>query len=90
MQRIYVCDLNHSKEREVQIASEWGLTQVEERKTGRALYREHCANEIFRVVALPVVVDASKAEAKLKNGVLEMHMPKGKPTKTARIQVKAN
>jgi HSP20 family protein len=62
----------------------------EERKTGRALYREHCANEILRVVDLPLVVDASKAEAKLKNGVLEMHMPKGKPTKTARIQVKAN
>jgi HSP20 family protein len=62
----------------------------EERKTGRALYREHCANEVFRVVDLPVVVDASKAEAKLKNGVLEMHVPKGKPTKTARIQVKAN
>jgi HSP20 family protein len=62
----------------------------EERKTGRTLYREHCANEIFRVVDLPVVVDASKAEAKLRNGVLEMHMPKGKPTKTARVQVKAS
>ena len=29
-----------------------------------------------RVVALPVAVDASKAEASLKNGLLELHVPK--------------
>jgi HSP20 family protein len=61
----------------------------EEHKKGKTIYRERCANEILRVVDLPIEVDASKAEAKLKNGVLEMHMPKGKAAKTARVQVKA-
>lgn len=61
----------------------------EEKKKGKTIYREHCANEILRIVDLPAEVDASKAEAKLKNGVLEMQMPKGKPAKTTRVQVKA-
>lgn len=60
----------------------------EERKTGKTIYHEHCANEVLRVVDLPAVVDASKAEAELKNGILEMRMPKGKASKTIRIQVK--
>lgn len=58
----------------------------EERKTGKTIYHEHCANKVLRVVDLPAVVDASKAE--LKNGILEMRMPKGKASKTIRIQVK--
>lgn len=60
----------------------------EERKTGKTIYHEHCANKVLRVVDLPAVVDASKAEAELKNGILEMRMPKGKASKTIRIQVK--
>lgn len=61
----------------------------EERKKGKTVYHERCANEILRVVDLPAEVDASKAEAKLKNGILEMYMPKGKAANTARVQVKA-
>lgn len=60
----------------------------EERKTGKTIYHEHCANKVLRAVDLPAVVDASKAEAELKNGILEMRMPKGKASKTIRIQVK--
>lgn len=62
----------------------------EEHKTGRTIYHEHCANEILRVVDLPAVVDALKAEANLKNGILEVRMPKGKAVKTTRVQVKAS
>jgi HSP20 family protein len=62
----------------------------EERNTGRTVYHEHCANEILRVIDLPAVVDASKAEASLQNGVLEIRMPKGKAAKTTRLQVKAS
>jgi len=61
----------------------------EEQKKGKTSYQEQCANEILRIVELPAEVDASKAQAKVKNGVLEMQLPKGKPAKTARIQVKA-
>ena len=62
----------------------------EEHKTGRTIFHEHCANQILRVVDLPAVVDASKAEANLNNGVLEIRMPKGKAAKTTRVQVKAS
>jgi len=61
----------------------------EEKKKGKTFYREHCANEILRIVGLPAEVDASKAEARLRNGILEMQMPKGKSTKATRVQVKA-
>ena len=61
----------------------------EEQKKGKITYHEHCANEILRIVALPAEVDASKTQAKLKNGLLEMQLLKGKPAKTTRIQVKA-
>jgi HSP20 family protein len=62
----------------------------EERKTSRTIYHEHCANEILRVLDLPAVVDASKAEANLKNGILEIHMPKGKAVKTTRVQARGS
>jgi len=61
----------------------------EEQKKGKTTYQEYCANEILRIVELPAEVDATKAQAKLKNGVLEMQLPKGKPAKTTRIEVKA-
>ena len=60
-----------------------------EHNTGRAVYHEHCANQMLRVIDLPAVVDASKAEANLKNGIVEVRMPKGKATNTTRIRVKA-
>lgn len=62
----------------------------EEHKMGRTIYHEHCANEILRVVDLPAVVDASKAEANLKNGILKVRMPKGRAAKMTRVQVKAS
>jgi len=61
----------------------------EEGKTGRAVHHEHCANQFLRVIDLPAVVDASKAAAKLKNGILKVHMPKGKAGKTTRVRVTA-
>lgn len=61
----------------------------EEQKKGQTTYEEHCSNEILRIVELPAEVDASKAQAKLKNGMLEMQFPKGKAAKTTRVEVKA-
>jgi len=61
----------------------------EEKKEGNTVYHEHCADEILRIVDLPAEVDASKAEAKLRNGILEMQIPKGKSVKATRVQVKA-
>jgi HSP20 family protein len=54
---------------------------TEEKKTAKAVYKEQCSNEILRVVDLPVEIDAAKATATLRNGVLELSMPKTTATK---------
>ena len=61
----------------------------EEQKKAKAVYQEHCSNEILRVIDLPVEVDASKAAATLKNGMLELQMPKSTMAKTTRVEVKS-
>jgi len=62
----------------------------DERRKGKTVYHEHCANEILRVVDLAAEVNTSKAEARLKNGMLEIHMPKGAAEKTIRVPIKAS
>lgn len=61
----------------------------EEQKKGKAVYQEQCSNEILRVIDLPAEVDASKAAATLKNGMLELQMPKSAVAKPTRVEVKA-
>lgn len=60
----------------------------EEAAKGKTFYKEMCSNEILRQVALPFAVDASKATATLKNGVLELHAPKSAATATTHVEVK--
>jgi len=60
----------------------------EEQKKGKAVYQEHCSNEIMRAIDLPADVDGSKATAKLKNGVLELELPKSAKPNSARVEVK--
>jgi HSP20 family protein len=60
----------------------------EETKKGKTVYQEQCSNEIFRAVPLPAEVDASKATATLKNGVLELQAPKSVKAITGRVEVK--
>jgi HSP20 family protein len=60
----------------------------EETQKGKTVYREQCSNEIFRTVALPAEVDASKATATLKNGVIELQAPKSAKATTSRVEVK--
>ncbi|HXJ16790.1 MAG TPA: Hsp20 family protein [Candidatus Polarisedimenticolia bacterium] len=61
----------------------------EERKKGKTIYQERCSNEILRAVDLPAEVDATKATATLKNGVLELTLPKAARAKTTRVEVRA-
>jgi HSP20 family molecular chaperone IbpA len=51
-------------------------TSNDEYKTKEILYSEHCSNEIFRSIDLPADVDSSKVTATLKDGVLELVMPR--------------
>jgi HSP20 family protein len=60
----------------------------EESKKGKTVYSERCAKEILRVVQLPSEVDTSKVNATLKDGVLNVEMPKAAHAKTIRVEPK--
>lgn len=61
----------------------------EESKKGKTIYSERCAKEILRVVDLPAEVDSSKVSAILKDGVLNLEMPKAAHARTVRVEPKA-
>jgi HSP20 family protein len=61
----------------------------EESKKGKTIYSERCAKEILRVVDLPAEVDSSKVTATLKDGILNLEMPKAPHAKTVRVEPKA-
>ncbi|MBI4478515.1 MAG: Hsp20/alpha crystallin family protein [Acidobacteria bacterium] len=61
-----------------------------ERKEKTTVYKEHCSDQLLRVVDLPATVDAAKAEATLKDGVLELKLPKAAPAKKIAIEPKAS
>lgn len=62
-------------------------TTAEEKK-GKAVYSEVRSNKIFRQVRLPAAVDPEKVEATLKNGVLDLTMPKAASAPVVRVQPK--
>lgn len=61
----------------------------EESKKGKTIYSERCAREILRVVHLPVEVNSLKVSAILKDGVLNIELPKAPLAKPVRIEPKA-
>ncbi|MBZ5540251.1 MAG: Hsp20/alpha crystallin family protein [Acidobacteriia bacterium] len=60
-----------------------------EEKKGKTVYAERCADQILRIVDLPVEVETDKVSAMLKNGVLELTMPKAVKARAIRIHPKA-
>jgi HSP20 family protein len=62
---------------------------AEEKKEGKLLWKERCAEHLLRVVDLPAEVEAEKAKATLKNGILEIEMPKVTVARKIQIQAKA-
>ena len=64
-------------------------TETKEEKKGKTVYSESCSDQILRIVDLPANVDAEKATATLKNGVLHLTMPKAAKAKTIEIKPKA-
>ena len=57
----------------------------EQRKDKNTIYTDQCSNQILRVVDLPIEVDTTKASATLKNGILELTVPKAAPAKKITI-----
>jgi HSP20 family protein len=62
----------------------------EETKKGKTVYSERCAKEILRVVDLPAEVDTSKVNATLKDGILNLDMPKVPHAKSVRVEPKVS
>ncbi|MGD0956487.1 MAG: Hsp20 family protein [Candidatus Acidiferrales bacterium] len=60
----------------------------EESKKGKRVYSESCAKEILRVVDLPTEVDSSKVSAILKDGILNVELPKATHAKTVRVEAR--
>jgi HSP20 family protein len=59
-----------------------------EEKEGKIVYSETCSNQVFRVVDLPAEVVADKAEATLKDGMLQLAMPKVVAAQPVKVQAK--
>ena len=60
----------------------------EERKEQKTIYTERCSDEILRVIDLPADVDTTKVAATLKDGVLELQMPKAAPARKILVEPK--
>jgi HSP20 family protein len=60
----------------------------EERKDKKTLYSESCSDEILRVLDLPAEVNAANATANLKDGILELEIPKAAPAKKITVTPK--
>jgi HSP20 family protein len=61
----------------------------EEGKGKKTIHTEHCVNHIFRTIDLPAQVDSSNVKATLKNGVLELSMPKAAVARKVRVEQEA-
>lgn len=61
----------------------------QDEETLRTLRSELPVGRFSRIITLPTKLDASKAEAKLKNGVFTLSVPKAEEHKPKVIEVKA-
>ncbi len=60
-----------------------------EEKKGTTVYSETSADEVMRVIELPAEVQADKATATLKDGIVELNLPKAAKARTIPIESKA-
>jgi HSP20 family protein len=60
----------------------------EEQKKGNTIYQEQRASEVLRALSLPAAVDASKAFATLRNGMLEIVLPKASEVRPGPAETK--
>ena len=83
-------------EKEIEVAVEQGRLTItgqresskEERK-GKTICAESSSDKILRIVDLPSEIDRDKVAATLKNGVLELTLPKVAKAQPVRIRPKA-
>jgi HSP20 family protein len=61
-----------------------------EEKTEQTVYNERRSQQFYRAMTLPADVDATKVTASLKDGVLELTLPKAAKPEVTNIEVKAS
>jgi HSP20 family protein len=59
----------------------------ERQDKGKVIYKELCSSEMLRVIDLPAEIDPEKTKATLKNGVLDLEMPKTQRSLGKRVEV---
>ncbi len=62
---------------------------TKEEKTGKAVCTESSSDQILRIVNLPAEIEIGRVTATLKNGVLELNLPKMAQAQPVRIRPKA-
>jgi len=60
----------------------------QEKKKGTSVYSEICSDEIFRSVPLPAEVNTGRVAATLKNGILDVQLPKLEAKKPIPLQAR--
>lgn len=63
-------------------------TKSEEKK-GTTIYSEACSDQIMRIVELPVEVNTEEVVATLKNGILELELPKAPQARGIEVETRA-
>jgi HSP20 family protein len=58
-------------------------------KTGNGNGHFSSYGKFYRAMSVPAGIEADKIEASYKNGILEVHLPKGEEAKSKRIAVQA-
>ena len=63
--------------------------KVEPRQSGQSyIWQEYGVGNFYRQFSLNTPIDADGIKAELKNGVLELHVPKAESAKTRKIEIK--
>jgi len=83
----------HAKELAVSLEP-WRLTisgekeGAKEEKKGEVIFQGHWSEQLMRVIDLPAEINRAKATATLKDGHLEIKLPKAAKTPLARVEAK--
>ena len=91
---VFQADLPGAKAGDVDVSYENGVLTIEGRVQPRQpeghgyVWREYGVGHFYRQFTLGTEINADGIRAELKNGVLELHVPKAESAKTRRIEVK--
>jgi HSP20 family molecular chaperone IbpA len=80
-------DINVSLEKNILTIT--GKVDVEHRTDTSLAYAEYGVGDYSRSFSIPDDIDRNRIEAKIKNGVLSLVLPKAEPEKARRIEIKA-